>query len=218
MKSFWIIGGGKFGQKAAKTIIANNSPSQIVILEKELQICKELKNRGFETVCTDGIRYLVRNLVYGDYPSWIVPAIPLHVAFEWIQGKLSNKYKIETIPISDQLENQLPNPIRGNTGQLYVSNADFKCPDDCPEPEEMCTYTGEPRPRILKSFLEKIQYNDFRSIVVCSHQLFPGVGGYTPKALFHVLREIETEHRPVLLSTACLCHGVLHAFRISPRP
>jgi hypothetical protein len=218
METYWIIGGGKFGRKAAKAIRDQKAASQIVILEKESRICKQLENQGFETICTDGIRYLAHNLANGDFPDWIIPAIPLHVAFEWMQSKLSNKYKIETFPISDQLENQLPNPIRGSSGQLYVSNADFICPDDCPEPEEICTYTGEPRPRMLNSFLQKIQYNDFRAVVVCSQQLFPGVGGYTPKALFQVLKEIENKPGPVLLSTACLCHGVLHAFRMSPRP
>ncbi len=217
MKTYWIIGGGQFGLKAAQRIRAQEPTANILIVEKDHRICEKIEKLGFETECGEGIRYLTHNLVDEDYPDWIIPAIPLHVAFEWIQSKLSKKYETQVISISDELKTQLPHPMRGNKGQLYISNADFICPDDCSEPKEICTYTGEPRPRILNSFLEKIRYNDFRSVVVCSRQLFPGVGGYTPEVLFQALEAIKTEHRPVLLSTACYCHGVVHAFRISPR-
>lgn len=217
MKTYWIIGGGQFGLNAAQKTRTQEPDAGILIVEKDLTICQQLEKLGFETICGEGIKYLTHNLINEDYPDWIIPAIPLHVAFEWIQGKLAKTYETEVISISDDLESQLPHPIRRDKGQLYVSNADFVCPDDCSEPEEICTYTGEPRPRILNSFLEKIHYNDFRSVVICSRQLFPGVGGYTPKALFQGLEIIEAEDRPVLLSTACYCHGVVHAFRIYPR-
>jgi hypothetical protein len=193
MKTYWIIGGGQFGLNAAQKIRTQESDAVILIVEEDFMICQRLEKLGFETLCGEGIQYLTQNLINEDYPDWIIPAIPLHVAFEWIQGKLSKK------------------------GQLYISNADFVCPADCSEPEEICTYTGEPRPRILNSYLEKIQYDDFKSVVVCSRQLFAGVGGYTPKALFQGLEIIKAEVRPVILSTACYCHGVVHAFRIFPR-
>jgi hypothetical protein len=214
MKTYWIIGGGQFGLSAAQKIRAQEPGANILIVEENFAVCQQTEELGFQTICSEGIRYLTQNLIDEDYPDWIIPAIPLHVAFEWIQGKLSRKYKIEVIAVSGELESQLPNPIRGDKGQLYVSNADFLCPDDCSEPEEICTYTGEPRPRILNAFLEKIQHQDFKSIVICSRQLFPGVGGFTPKALFKALQMIKPEASPVLLSTACYCHGVVHALRI----
>lgn len=217
MKTYWILGGGQFGLNAAQKIRTHESDANILIVEENFTICQQIEKLGFETLCGEGIQYLIRNLINEDYPDWIIPAIPLHVAFEWIQGKLSTKYETEIIAVSDELERQLPHPIRGDEGQLYVSNADFVCPDDCSEPEEICTYTGEPRPRILNAFLGKIHYQDFRSVVICSRQLFPGVGGYTPKALFQGLEIIKAEVRPVLLSTACYCHGVVHAFGIFPR-
>jgi hypothetical protein len=217
MKTYWIIGGGQFGLNAAQKIRTQESDAVILIVEEDFMICQRLEKLGFETLCGEGIQYLTQNLINEDYPDWIIPAIPLHVAFEWIQGKLSKKYETEVIAVSDEMERQLPHPIRGVKGQLYISNADFVCPADCSEPEEICTYTGEPRPRILNSYLEKIQYDDFKSVVVCSRQLFAGVGGYTPKALFQGLEIIKAEVRPVILSTACYCHGVVHAFRIFPR-
>ena len=217
MNTYWIIGGGQFGLNAAQKISTQEPDASILIVDENCTVCQQIEKRGFETLCGEGIRYLTQNLINEDYPDWIIPAIPLHVAFEWIQGKLTAEYETEIIPVSDELESQLPHPIRGDKGQLYVSNADFVCPDDCSEPEEICTYTGEPRPRILNSFLEKIHYQNFRSVVICSRQLFPGVGGYTPKALFQGLEVIKTEAKPVILSTACYCHGVIHAFRIFRR-
>ena len=217
MKTYWIIGGGQFGLNAAQKIRTLEPDANTLIVEKDFTICQQIEKLGFDVICGDGIKYLTQNLINEDYPDWIIPAIPLHVAFEWIQGKLSKKYEIEVSSVSDELESQLPHPIRGDKGQLYVSNADFVCPDDCSEPEEICTYTGEPRPRILNSFLEKIHYQNFRSVVISSRQLFPGVGGYTPKALFQGLEIIKTEAKPVILSTACYCHGVVHAFRIFRR-
>jgi hypothetical protein len=214
MATYWIIGGGKFGLKAADTINSRECGSTPVIVEKNPQICEALENQGYRVVCTDGIEYLNRKMVTRDNPDWIIPAIPVHVAFEWIKARLAKQRKVQSIPIPQRLDSQLPNPLHPNTGQRYVSNADFICPDNCSEPEEICTRTGKPRPRILNAFLKKMKYSDFRSVVICSQQLYPGVGGYTPHALFEALREIDQSPHPILLSTACRCHGVLDAFRL----
>ena len=67
------------------------------------------------------------------------------------------------------------------------------------------------------AYLKNIEFSSFRSVVICSRQLFPGVGGYAPHALFQALHEIEQSHHRILLSTACRCHGVLDAFRLSDK-
>lgn len=214
MKTFWIIGGGRFGLRAAKSLGRMNAVSRIVIVEKRPEVCEQLTKHAFENICMEGVRYLELNLTRQDCPDWIIPAIPSHVAYEWIKTKLSKKYNIEPIPIPQQLRSELPNPITANSEQVYISNADFVCPDDCPEPEDICTYTGEPRPSELYSLLASIQHGRFRSVVVRSQQLLPGVGGYEPGALFKAMAKIELLRSPVLLSTACRCHGVMNAFRI----
>jgi hypothetical protein len=122
---------------------------------------------------------------------------------------------MERITVPNDLISALPNPIKGKSGQLFISIADFKCPEDCLEPDEICTYTGEPRLMILHEFLKSIQLKDFKSIVIRSHQLAPGVGGYTPRALFAALNKIEAAQGPIVLSTACSCHGVVDAFKYS---
>ncbi|MBN1932461.1 MAG: NAD-binding protein [Desulfobacterales bacterium] len=217
MENIWIIGAGKVGLKAAKVLGPKHGETDIILVEKDKDRCKQLKSLSFKIVCMDGVKYLVENLKEPLCPGWIIPAIPVHVAYEWLKIKLSEKFIFEPIPVPDQLETILPNPIKGDVGQFYISNADFICPENCPEPDEICTYTGKPRPRILHQFLQSIKYENFRSFVITSRQLAPGLGGYPPHTLFKALAEIQDSTAPVLLSTACRCHGVMHAFKISKK-
>jgi TrkA-N domain len=213
--NFWIIGGGKFGLKAAQELGKAKASVQITIVEKARKVCRQISMPGYRTVCMDGIQYLDRHLISAHDPGWIVPAIPLHVAYEWIRAKLTVRNAVLRIPVPAELAGELPHPIRGATGRLYMSIADFKCPDHCPEPSKICVHTGKPRSMILYEFLKSIQHNHFKSIVIRSHQLAPGVGGYKPAELFKALKEIESTQAPVLLSTACKCHGVMDAFKLS---
>ena len=181
------------------TILVNRLSVNDIISSLELYIKKEIPN----------------NLKIQEYPDWIIPAIPVHVSYEWIKIKLQKERRLVTIEVPQKLIMTLPNPFKGKDGEIYISNADFICPENCPEPDEICTYTGKPRPKSLYKALESIQYNDFLSVVIQSRQLLPGLGGYTPKALFEALTEIAASRTPVLLSTACRCHGVMNVFKIS---
>ena len=214
MDNVWIIGGGKFGLRAAKTLRKKQPLTNLIIVEKEKTVCRQLERLGFEAVCKDGIQYLERNLASVHDPDWIVPAIPLHTAYEWIRTKLSKSHNVQKIAVPEDLVTELPHPINAETGRLYISIADFKCPENCPEPDEICTHTGKPRLMVLHEFLKSIQPKDLKTIVIRSHQLAPGVGGYTPRALFAALKEIEAAQRPILIGTACSCHGVMDAFKI----
>jgi hypothetical protein len=215
MKSIWILGAGKFGLKAAKTMRRKISRTEITIIEKKSEICNQIEKLDFKTVCMDGIEYLDQNLKGIDYPDWIIPAIPVHVAYEWVRLKIKGSYILKTILVPEGVIMSLPNVFKGKRCEIYMSIADFICPDNCHEPEDLCTHTGKPRPFTLYKKLESIKYNHFRSIVVRSRQLSPGVGGYSPEALFHALDVINKASTiPVLLSTACRCHGVMHAFRL----
>jgi TrkA-N domain len=210
MKTIWIIGAGTFGLRAAETL---GRRASIVIIEKQAGICRKLEELPYQIVCADGIDYLVKNLTSPDHPDWIVPAIPVHVAYAWVRAKLAGTHSLESVPAPDSLVGQLPNPIRGRQGELYVSNADFLCPKNCAEPAERCTVTGKPGPRILFEYLSSLKTNDLEPVVLQSKQLAAGVGGYRPRALFDVLQAIKHSSRPVLLATSCRCHGVIHIFK-----
>jgi len=214
MKSIWILGAGKFGLKAAKDLSRKSKKAELTIIEKNSEICRKTEKLGFKTVCMDGIKYLGQNLKSIDYPDWIIPAIPVHVAYEWVRLKIRNRYIINTTPVPEKVIMGLPNVFNGKGYEIYMSIADFICPDNCPEPDDICTHTGKPRPFTLYKKLESIKSDHFRSVVVRSRQLSPGVGGYSPAALFRALDVIKASTIPLLLSTACRCHGVMHAFRL----
>ena len=214
MENYWIIGGGKFGLRAAQTLRKMDCANRLTIVEKKKTVCGRLSREGFEAVCLDGIQYLERHLSNHHFPDWIMPAIPLHVAFEWIRAKMSAAFTLKSIRIPNDIVGQLPNPVQGATGQFFISIADFNCPPNCPEPDDICTHTGRPRPMVLHEYLKSLQIEDFTSVVIRSHQLAPGVGGYTPAAMFDALDQIRNMQSPVLLSTACSCHGVVNAFKL----
>jgi len=214
MKSIWILGAGRFGLKAVKVLSRKYEKAELTVIEKNSGVCHQIEKLGFKTVCMDGIEYLVQNLKGIDYPDWIIPAIPVHVAYEWVRLKIKDSYIIKTIPSPMDPIKNLPNVFEGKRGEIYMSIANFICPDNCPEPKDICTHTGKPRPFNLYKKLESIKYDHFHSVVVRSRQLSPGVGGYSPEALFHALDLIKSSTTPRLLSTACKCHGVMHAFKL----
>jgi len=214
MKSIWILGAGRFGLKAVKVLSRKYEKAELTIIEKNSGACHQIEKLGFKTVCMDGIEYLVQSLKSIDYPDWIIPAIPVHVAYEWVRLKIKGSYIIKTIPFPQELKIILPNVFEGKRGNIYTSIANFICPDNCHEPKDICTHTGKPRPFALYKKLESIKYDHFRTVVVRSRQLSPGVGGYSPEALFDALDLITSSTTPLLLSTSCKCHGVMHAFKL----
>ena len=218
MQRIWIIGGGKFGLRAWRTLGGAKRAIHLTLVERDPQKCRQLDRTAGEIVCAEGIGYLTEHLQGPETTDWIVPAVPSHVAYEWIKNKLTPACRILPVAIPRAVFRQLPNPIAGGCGQVYFSDADFICPEDCPEPVGRCTVTGRPRDRSLSDRLASIRIPGFRSVVVRSHQLAPGVGGLRSQRLFESLCEMGTLPGAVLLSTACRCHGVMNAFRLQPVP
>jgi hypothetical protein len=214
MKRFWIIGGGHFGCRAARKLRQAHPAAEILIIEKNPAVCKGLERRGTSVICADGIAYLDTHLESPDPPDWVVPAAPVHVAFEFVRRRLAGEGRLQKVPVPESLIRRLPNPLQGSDLTQYASNADFICPEDCPEPADVCTYTGQPRPCTLYRELEQAEIEGTLSIVVRSRQLLPGVGGYRPGDLLHALEKIRTTDKTVVLSTACRCHGVIDAFSL----
>ncbi|MBW1739522.1 MAG: potassium transporter [Deltaproteobacteria bacterium] len=212
--TFWIIGAGKFGTKAVERLHKKRPGASFTVVDQDAEALKRLDHLPAEKVCKEGASYLEAHLDTQIEPDWIIPAVPVHLAFEWVRLKLSNHGRIQVLAVPEEIEKMLPNPIRGPQGQLFVSYADFRCPDNCTEPIDRCTFTGKPRKGLLYKRIEEISYKDFRSIVIQSHQLAPGVGGYQPEALKKSFAEVTKTKTPVIYSTACLCHGVMHAFRL----
>lgn len=212
--TYRIIGGGRFGTKAIEKLKKKHPEAALTVVDQDQEALDRLDHLQVERVCKEGALYLEAHLDTQILPDWIIPAVPIHLAFEWVRLKLSNHGMIEVLAVPPEIEKMLPNPVRGTQGQLFVSYADFRCPDNCTEPLDRCTFTGKPRKGLLHRRIKEIYYKDYKSIVIRSHQLAPGVGGYQPEALKSSLAEVSESKTPVLYSTACFCHGVMHAFKL----
>ena len=215
-KNIWIIGGGRFGQLAARRICKAWPQCAVTLVDPEPMQSIKGHCARIDQIQTEGITFLVEKLGAADDPDWIVPAAPVHVAYEWMRRKLSARYAIEPVAVPASATEHLPNPQPGSPGTLYVSNATWICPDDCPEPADYCTVTKAAHPCIVYRELRNLSSDGFEWIVIRSHQLLPGVGGYTPRALVEGLDRVGTSRSTVLLSSACRCHAVLNAFQLKP--
>ena len=214
-KRFWIIGAGRFGQMAVERISRRISGASITVVDRKPM---SLDHAGITTIRQDGIQWLT-TMLHADAPvDMIVPAIPVHVASEWLVDKLSKIYKINSIIIPETWLARMPHALRGKAGQAYVSHADFRCPDNCPEPEKICTHTGKPRQADLFRLLATLDLADVLPIVLRSHQLLPGVGGMYPGDLINALSAVSNsnQHR-LMIATACRCHGVVDFMRLEKK-
>jgi len=210
------MGAGKFGLHALR-VLKRNSKNRVTVVDTDPERGIDVTESGGQFTFADSILFLSESLKGADPPDWIIPAVPLHVAFEWVRTTLPEEVSLEMLAVPDQVKEKLPHPMPGTGGQVYVSHADFICPDDCPEPADICTYTGTVRERNLYEILARIKFEDYTSVVVQSRQLAPGVGGIRPNDLFIALGEVVPAGGPVLLSTACKCHGVIQALRLTRR-
>ena len=210
----YIFGNGRFGSRAFHFLTPRFQHANMTVVDKKIDCLKPIIAQGSHAVAMDAVSFLTAAKAKMDLDDWIVPAVPIHLAFEWLQQELQSACR--AIPVPKALENLLPNAMRGTDGQIYVSNADFICPDDCPEPAAYCTVTGEPRPQVLCDTLSCLKLPGFLATCIVSSQLAPGVGGYQWRTLCRALEDIKAHPGDMLVSTACKCHGVMHALRYCP--
>ena len=212
MKKIWIIGVGQFGQHAVRSLSKQHRDWHFVLVDPvEVNLIKAQTDR-----CTlekaDGVEFLNQDLFDSENgPAWIIPALPIHLAAEWCLVRIGTD-RLAPVDLPPEIEPLLPNSMRGSDGNIYVSHAEFKCPEDCPEPKDLCTVTREKKKPDMFKVLAEVSFQLFQPIVVRSRQLAPGVGGYRPDQLFTLLKQVEKIKGNLLLSTACRCHGVVSGF------
>lgn len=205
--TYLIIGCGYFGSRAVEKLLRKDPHSRIIVVDKSKKTLQRVSNFPIQTVASDGIFYLTQLLSEGHKIDYIIPAVPIHLAFEFILSQLKPLgWKKEIVPALSEL----PNPMMGKTGDFYTSLSDFLCPENCPEPAQYCTVTKKRRLKPLYKILKELK-GSFQSKVIQSHQLAPGVGGFKTKDLIDILSEIKKKRSPsmrILISTASRCHGV----------
>lgn len=219
MKDFpqklWILGAGRFGTIAAKRLSQRFPDSSFTLVDARPDKLKRFENEpGFSVRTEDAIGFLSKASFSKDV--WIVPAVPVHVVFEWFCARLGEIGRVQRLKVPEVVDAQVPNPYRAQTGTLYTSFATFLCPDNCPEPEKVCTSTGRARQGNLFEHLGRIELAGAGLVIVRSLQLAPGVGGYRGDYIEEKLLDISRRPGSYLVATSCRCHGVIDFLRWDP--
>jgi TrkA family protein len=216
-QNIYILGSGHFGKRAFKILRNRTKYTRVTVIDKQPQALAEIIAAGGHVLTMDAIKFLDIHVDNMSPDDWIVPAIPVHVAYAWLRLKMKTGFECHAISVPNTIQSRLPNPLEGQEKQVYASIATFTCPEDCPEPQTCCTVTGKPRPQILSETLTGLDRPDFRSICIVSSQLGPGVGGFQVKTLRQAVKDITKNPGRILLSTSCKCHAVLDAFHCKPK-
>jgi hypothetical protein len=213
MQSFWILGAGHFGSLAAKRILQRKRRCNLLVVDHHKDALDDLRDEPLKIIKQDAVDFLSSHTGAGN--EWIIPAIPEHVAFSWLCQQLTKEGTVTPLAAPSVMDQLIPNPIRGEGGVLYTSFATFRCPDDCEEPEEICSVTRKRREANLYELIQQIEVRGYKTLVVRSHQLTPGVGGYQLSTLWRLLQDVRSFDKNILVATACRCHGVISALRFS---
>jgi hypothetical protein len=109
---YWIIGSGKFGVRAAEILYQKHPSARITLVDSNPESLAGL-NLPCKIVCTDGIGFLIEALESGEMPDWVVPCIPVHLAFRWLAKSFLPACHLEVLRVPESLIYLLPNPFRG---------------------------------------------------------------------------------------------------------
>ncbi len=214
MASYLILGAGKFGRLALQRLARQDKAASFLVVDHDPQALAAVQALGIPGVATleaDAVAFLAANLRAGSPWDWLLPMVPVHVAWAWLLAGGLKDWEAEAVP--SEVEDLGPETGWGAEGQVYLSRASDLCPDDCAEPDTVCPVTGESRAVPLFAELAAFRLPGFAVRVVASRQLAPGVGGYPPRELLDLARELAGMSGPVLIATACRCHGVVHGIR-----
>jgi hypothetical protein len=214
-EAMFIIGAGHFGKRAVN-ILSQKTDSPLSVVDQDEHCLLEIEEPTVTKIQTDGIDFLVENFHVLSPSNIIIPAIPVHLATEWLKKYLGHGLGIKQIQVPSEIKAFLPHTWPGSEGSLLISYADFLCPDDCPEPADYCTVTGERRGTPLYELLSQLELPGFRVHIIRSRQLAPGLGGFRVDDLTKLAERVREERiGSWLVGTACRCHGTLTALEIA---
>jgi hypothetical protein len=208
--SYLILGCGKFGRLALERLGRQDADASFMIVDnRSAPLLVEGSGLDYQQVQAEAINFLVQQLKADGRWDWIIPMVPVHVAYRWLKmGPLARSgWQPTAVPAA--LAPIAHTARRGPEGELYLSLAQHLCPDDCAEPE-VCPVTGESRTSPLHQELASLILPGYQIRVIPSQQLAPGVGGYPPGQLLDLAQNLEGLTGNVLIVTACRCHGVIH--------
>ena len=211
MASYLILGAGKFGRLALNRLTRQDAAASFVVVDRD-PAALEMRLEGvpgWTRVQSEAAAFLAQHLRDDDRWDWIIPMAPVHVAFQWLMAGPLAGSAWQPAAAPEAFARLIPGARRGPHGELYLSRARHLCPDDCAEPE-VCPVTGESRDFPLHQELASLHLAGYEIRVIASRQLAPGVGGYSPRQMLDLARDMDALRGNVLIATACRCHGVIH--------
>lgn len=215
MSSYLILGAGKFGRLALERLSGQDPAARFAIVDQNpvaLAAISPEYDAHLDKIQADVGEFVPEHLL--DYAGWdwLIPMVPVHVAAIMLKLKRAAE-GWEFMEVPQAVAKLSPVANRGRQGELYLSRAMHLCPDDCPEPEDVCPVSGESRTPALHELLASLVLPGFQVMVLASRQLAPGVGGYPPRELLDLAETAALSRANLLIATACRCHGVVHALR-----
>jgi len=134
---FLILGYGRFGQLALNRLKQTFPSAHFTIVDRQSDRLARIPMTSVRTLRMDGLVGLKSEFSDMGPDDWIIPAIPVHVAYEWMVQCFKETHHIEVLDVPGEILEQVPHPIRGENKAVYSSIADFICPEDCQEPESI---------------------------------------------------------------------------------
>jgi hypothetical protein len=212
-----IIGAGHFGKRALE-VLGGKSDSFLLIIDKNRESLVSTESHPVRRVFCDGPKFLAENSRFLNPSNTIIPAIPANLVFEWLIRSLDADFVTTQVQVPEEITPLSPFTWPGPGGSLLISYADFRCPDDCPEPADYCSATGQRRGTPLYELLRRLDIPGYGVHVIRSRQIAPGVGGYKVAQLNELLTKVKRQKGGTwLVGTACRCHGTVTAVDVHAR-
>lgn len=219
------------GRSSDRNLETTGKGNRIWILDKRIDCLsfsqlKSVKKGSIYFVIADVVDFLDAFLslawvIENAGKVMIVPAVPFHLAAEWLIKSLGtiSQFKIGRITLESAWN--LPFEYLDPLGNRYLSVATWRCSENCLPKPGYCSFTKTARPVDLFTLIEKkaqknkaLQKATIR--VIKSEQLAPGLGAYPCSELISLKEEAvkQVSGHKILVATACTCHGVATAFQV----
>jgi hypothetical protein len=211
MNKVFIVGFGKFGRMALTQGKHLWGKSKVWIIDSQPGALKgpDVAPISGIRVLADGPKFLTLFQNWIDDEDLIIPALPIHLAWSWLMLNRTHSKEQKPILPPEDLGAGLPFRCLQDNG-LYLSYADFLCPEKCPAPEHYCYRTKKKRELPLWKLLAHYPSLKGSLGIIESRQVGPGLGGYPFKELRKIRRLAQKSGPQFFVATACRCHGVIH--------
>mgnify|MGYP001006276781 CR=1 FL=1 len=81
-ETVWVIGCGQFGRRAV-ALLKESAPASTIVVVDSFPVSDLPED--VELVCADGVEWFVEHFTPGANVQKIIPALPLHLAAEWMK-------------------------------------------------------------------------------------------------------------------------------------